>query len=83
MTRHDIPFYRVPVSRGGWGQPICTIEWSSPRVPLNLEGDIYLHCIHKGSEYRHFEFWTGFMNVSQIRMSTKCSHFLAIAITSL
>ena len=39
MTRHDIPFYRVPVSRGGWGQPICTIEWSSPRVPLNLEGD--------------------------------------------
>ena len=42
MTRHDIPFYRVPVSRGGWGQPICTIEWSSPRVPLNLEGVPYM-----------------------------------------
>ena len=46
MTCHDIPFYRVPVSRAGWGQPICTIEWSSPRVPLNLEGDyIYMDYI--------------------------------------
>ena len=41
MTCHDIPFYRAPVSREGWGQPICTIEWSSPRAPLNLEGDEY------------------------------------------